>query len=340
MSSCGPSSRQSTIGRTKEPDTNLFDDLCQGVDDATVDKRLRWFDEGARTLRMVAGRLGIADGLPTHEEYYACPCCLVAYNRAAVTARVLTEEHVPPRSLGGRGLLLTCAGCNSNAGTKFDAHATRRLDAEAFMSGQVNGPVLPATFRVDGIPLRCTAQWTEGGLQLFGVPRQNNPEIQEAHFQALDAYVESGNPNPDTSFTVHTHFNGERARLSWIRSAYLVAFAALGWSYIFRSVMEPARQQLKQPDAEIIPMHILRGPIASAGERRILSVSEPDELRCILVMVSGHTVFLPGIFRPLSFGQLANAFSYRCDADGKLRVVLNGKELPWPRWPTYFLDGP
>ena len=155
-------------------------------------------------LRLVAGRLGMGDKLPANEEFYACPCCLTAYNRPAVIAGVLTEEHVPPQGLGGQGLVLTCVKCNSNSGTSFDAHAAGRLDAEDFARGRVSGRVLRATFHVDGIPLRGTAQWTEGGLQLFGVPKQNDPKVQAVHFQALDAYVEGGNPNP-TSPLPSTH---------------------------------------------------------------------------------------------------------------------------------------
>jgi HNH endonuclease len=322
------------------PTTKLLEGTCRGEDDVAVDKRLRWFDEGAQMLRAVAGRFGIADELPANQEYYACPCCLVAYNRQAVFAGVLTEEHVPPERLGGRGLVLTCVTCNSNAGSKFDAHAVRRLEAETFARGEANGPVLPATFHVDGIPLRGTAQWTEDGLQVFGVPRQNDPKVQAAHFEALDAHVESANPKPDASFTIHTHFNEMRARLSWIRSAYLVAFAALGWSYIFRGVMEPIRNQLKQPDAQIIPAHILRSRAPSPVERRILLVHEPEELRCLAVVLGEYTVFLPGIFRPLDLEQLADAFGRRRDGHGRLQMIFSGKEVPWPRWPTYLLDRP
>jgi hypothetical protein len=305
-----------------------------------VDRRLRWFDEGAPMLRLVAGRLGMGDKRPANEEHYACPCCLTAYNRPAVIAGVLTEEHVPPQGLGGRGLVLTCVKCNSNSGASFDVHAVSRLDAEDFARGRVSGRVLRAMFHVDGIPLRGTAQWTEGGLQLFGVPKQNDPKVQAAHFQTLDAYAEGGNPNPNVSFTIHTRFDEARARLSWIRSAYLASFAALGWSYIFREVMDPFRDQLKQPDAQIIPTYILRNPAASQAERRMLLVDQPDELRCVAVMLGEHTVFLPGIVRPLTCDQLAEVFGSRREADDKLHVNVNSKEMPWPQWPTYFLDRP
>jgi hypothetical protein len=121
-----------------------------------VDKRLRWFDEGAPMLRLVLGRLGLGDELPAGRDYYACPCCLVGYPREAVRAGILTEEHVPPQGLGGRGLLLTCVACNSNSGTNFDAHAVRRSDADNFVRGRVDGRVLPMTSYAD--EFRCAAQ--------------------------------------------------------------------------------------------------------------------------------------------------------------------------------------
>ena len=306
----------------------------------TVDKRLRWFDEGASMLRLVAGRLNIGDQLPDHEEYYACPCCLVAYNRAAVIAGVLTEEHVPPEGVGGRGLLLTCKNCNNSSGKEFDSHAVTRLDADDFTRGRVNGRTLPVTSYAAGIPLRGTAQWTEDGIQIFGVPRQNNPKEQAAHLAALDVYVESRDPRPNHSFTIRTRYSETRARISWIRSAYLAAFAALGWSYIFQSVMEPYRRQMAEPDEEVVPTYILRDVDAPSDLRRILIVTEPDDLRSVAVVMGEHTVFLPGIpmLRPQTCVQLVSACKSRADIDQNIKVNLSGKVIPWPRWPTYLLD--
>ncbi|WP_433051172.1 hypothetical protein [Dactylosporangium sp. CS-033363] len=312
-----------------------------GKRSTSTEKRLRWFDDGAPMLRLVANRLGIGDWLPIHEEYYACPCCLMAYNRAAVFAGVLTEEHVPAAVVGGRGLLLTCKNCNSNAGRDFDAHAGTRLQADDFARGKVTDRTLPATSYVDGIPLRGTVRMTRDGIQMFGVPKQNDPKTMAAHFAALDAYAQSG-ITPNHSFTVHTRYDEKRARYSWIRSAYLAAFAALGWSYIFQDVMEPYREQLKQPDTQLVPTYIGNDRSASSSLRRILLVTEPDDLRCVAVNLGTHTIFLPGIppWRPQTCDELVQAFSrYRGD-DERLNGEISGKEVSWPRWPTYLLDRP
>ncbi|MDQ1631547.1 MAG: hypothetical protein QOC80_1519 [Frankiaceae bacterium] len=176
-------------------------------------------------LRLVTGRRGMTDQLPEYEEYYACPCCLVACNRAAVFAGILTEEHVPPEGVGGRRLLLTCKNCNNGAGSDFDAHAVTRLDADDFARGRVTGRTLPVPSYADGIPLRGTAQRMDGGIQIFGVPKQNNEKDLVAHVAALDAYVESGDPRPNHSFTIHTRYSEARARISWIR----VALPSVRW---------------------------------------------------------------------------------------------------------------
>lgn len=93
-----------------------------------MDKRLYWFDEGASTLRLVLERQGRGHQLPSVDDYYACPCCLGVYPRAAVAARALTIEDVPPKVLGGHPMLLTCVQCNSSSGTNFDAHAATKGD--------------------------------------------------------------------------------------------------------------------------------------------------------------------------------------------------------------------
>jgi len=82
-----------------------------------VEKRSRWFDEGSSTLRLILEAQGRGHKLPPTGSYYACPCCLVAYPRAAVTDKVLTIEDVPPKVLGGRPMLLTCVECNNRPET-------------------------------------------------------------------------------------------------------------------------------------------------------------------------------------------------------------------------------
>lgn len=303
--------------------------------------RLRWFDDGAPVLRHVLTKLGHLEALPETEEYYACPCCLVAYERSAVVEGILTDEHVPPKKLGGRAMALTCKPCNNEAGHEFDAHAVQRSRANDFMQRKPVERPWPATMTAGGIKLRGTAQWRDDGVvQLFGVPKQNDPVVQAAHFAALDGFVDKEDPSPDMSFTVHLDYDEARARYSWIRSAYLAAFAGLGYSYIFRHVMQPIRDQLARTNDNILPTYLFTDHRMPSTERRMLLVDDPDDLRCVAVMMGPHMVVLPGLFRPQTFEELAEAFKAYRDGGNRITVNLNGKEVPWPTWPTYLLDRP
>lgn len=303
-----------------------------------MNRRLRWFDEGAPKLRLVLDRLGLAGRLPDNEDYYACPCCLTCYPRDAVAAGYLTEEHVPPKRLGGRGMLLTCAACNNSSGTYFDGHAAIRSDADDFARGRSTGRKLPVTSYLDGIPLRGTIEQTKEGIRILDVPKQNDPKKLAAYGVALNANIGSGNQRPNFSFTVHTYFDETRARISWIRSGYLAAFAALGYGYTIRDVMAPVRQQLQCPGDEILPSYSFRDLNASPTRRRVLVVDAPAELACVAVMMGEHTVFLPGVFNTKTFDDLVEVLARRTEADGRLAVQISGKEIPWPNRATYFLD--
>jgi hypothetical protein len=282
--------------------------------------------------------LGWARDLPDGGGYYACPCCLQPFTRAAAETGVLTLEDVPPKELGGKPMLLTCKNCNNRAGHSFDAHAVTRARSDDFARGRAGGD-LPVTAYADGIPLRGTATWTEEGLRIVGVDKQNDDRELAKHIEALAGFANLRDRQPNFSFTVRTRFDEPRARYSWIRSAYLAAFAGLGWTYILRHALRPVRAQLANPEAEVLPTYVFRDPEGVATSRRILVVTEPSELRCVAVMIGEHGVFLPGLSDPLTMDELGRAFTQRCREDGRLTVRLQGKLVPWPSRATYLMDG-
>ena len=85
-----------------------------------------------------------------------------------------------------------------------------------------------------------------------------------------------------------------RARLSWVRAAYLAAFAALGWRYICMPYLAPLRTQLADQDAMLFPSVALFDPGAAPESRDLVVVQEPHELRSLAVVLGRYTVFCPG----------------------------------------------
>jgi L-fucose isomerase-like protein len=69
-----------------------------------------------------------------------CPICCSPFTVEALNDRRLSVEHVPPQSVGGRELLLTCTACNNTAGTKLDASAKMKEEVRLAMAGRAARP--------------------------------------------------------------------------------------------------------------------------------------------------------------------------------------------------------
>ncbi|SRR6266487_863343 len=117
-------------------------------------KHVEWFHTGARALRALARERGFEDAFPTGEEWYLCPLCLdVMLTVEELGTKELTVEHVPPKVLGGRELVLTCKTCNNRAGSKFDAEADKQQRLSQLVSGQSEQPET-AALTIGGITTR------------------------------------------------------------------------------------------------------------------------------------------------------------------------------------------
>lgn len=73
-----------------------------------------WFRRGMDALQRVAMSPPVA---------YLCPLCfsLVTPEQLAANNTIISVEHVPPGSIGGKPMCLTCKPCNNWAGTYLDS---------------------------------------------------------------------------------------------------------------------------------------------------------------------------------------------------------------------------
>lgn len=301
-----------------------------------MDKREKWFIEGAPLFRRALEQIGLADRLPSADPHYACPCCLVAYPEA-IASQVLTIEHVPPDALGGKGMLLTCKRCNNEAGRHFDAHAIKRAEVHNLLLGRGTNRPVRAVFLADGIPVRGEVQSSGSGWFMQGVPKQNDPTITEAHERALREASERGEA-PQFKFTITERFAPHQADVSWIRSAYLAAFAALGWRYILQAALDPVRELLKSDLPTDFPLIIGFNPQMDSSARAVMIVDEPESLSSVHVVIGHYSVFLPDPWGTLTLQELAESLAASRDSEGKVTCTLNGLTAPWPTKPLYLLD--
>jgi hypothetical protein len=193
----------------------------------------------------------------------------------------------------------------------------------------------PARFQVGDATVNLDYYFGEGGFLIIGDPKRNHPESQARFEEELRKRLEAA-PNGDLSFTVTPLKIGHEAqldRVGWLRSAYLVAFAALGYRYIFSRRLEIVRRQLRAPGDAIIDCFSVVLPQAKKDERRFIFVEKPAHLRSLLLQMGRRLVFLPwlddGLYEALSEDQKKG---------GDFLAQIHGDFLPWPKEPRHLID--
>lgn len=195
-------------------------------------RKRRWFDLGAESFARV--RPGLYEN-PT----YPCPICLTPFTIEALAQKQLSTEHVPPESLGGRELLLTCRSCNNSSGTKLDAHAKIKEEVQLALAG-----TLEHTHRVRamfGDVVLNAELHTSGGKYSLQVPTKiNKPGTTDT----LQRVAQMG-----AQLTVeHARYADLGAKISWFRSGYLALFAVTGYELALNPAFEIVRKQILECD--------------------------------------------------------------------------------------------
>lgn len=259
------------------------------------------------------------------------------FTRNALDAGLLTTEHVPPKSLGGRRLVLTCQSCNSRAGTEVDSQMLHLEQVYDFAQGTMTRPAR-ARLEIGGETLNVELLATGNGIQLVALPRTNDPRRQatvEAEWERLARDRQW--PGYEFRITSYERVRYRAALVGWLRAAYLVAFAALGYHYILRPELQIVRTQLTDTTTEVLRVFSITVPAAPRGERRLLLVERPPWLRSLCVQMGRYAVFLPGLSATTG---LYERLARQSGRNQHAELELAGKLVPWPTKPELALDFP
>jgi hypothetical protein len=231
-------------------------------------------------------------------DLFACPVCLRLFDREALEAREVTEEHVVPGSLGGRMVTLTCRKCNCTAGSRLESQLVRRLEREDFLAGLTTSPVLGRVLIGEGEIVGAVYRYPDR-IELHGMPQITSPQRYAAAVSILRSGVVPG----DISLRLRSEYKGLSSWVAVLRMGYLLAFCYFGYEYVLHPSVQQVREQILRPQDQVIPSRA----VCSLGEapqaRSILGLLyEPNELRCFFAVLRLKSavvkylgVALPGI---------------------------------------------
>jgi hypothetical protein len=268
-------------------------------------------------------------------ELFVCPICDNIFTRADLDAGRLTLEDVPPKSMGGKPIALTCKKCNNTSGSTLDAAMRAREDLRSLYPALFRGIGTfagPAQLSVDGVSVNAELDARGRTFSVVVYEAHNDPAVVRErieHMQERSAAGQSGSIKRQV--TPRKRFHIRRSKIGDLRVAYLAAFAGYGYRYAYDPRLESVRLQLQQPEEEIVQHAWLLEPSNSSSEPMFLGLSRP--VPGLAVRLGLVTVLLPWFSSPDDFYGAIDA-SY--DADRRLEI--EGEWLGWPRGMEMHLD--
>ncbi|WP_406645795.1 hypothetical protein QEZ52_17670 [Aliisedimentitalea scapharcae] len=196
------------------------------------------FNAGSRAIEC----LGINDG-----KYY-CPICGEGFTLEAgllnrkPNTNWLTEEDVPPKSVGGKVVILTCRLCNNSAGHNYEFDLVRRrnmVEQAKCLVGQQDGEFGHVIFKVGGLSLNANLS-RRNGITHFDISDKNNLSHLEVSKDTLSEFQDG-----DTlSISPPKGYQKENIEKADLKSAFLAVAAKFGYSIAFDSRMIPLRKAI------------------------------------------------------------------------------------------------
>jgi hypothetical protein len=280
----------------------------------------------AKKERWVREAVAITDAITKDGAgRYLCPLCLDWFS----DLDDLSVEHAPPKSLGGRAMAVTCRHCNSRGGHTVDAELRQAETLYEFGSRSMTKP-MRATAHYGDVEQRSEIIFGPEGLSIGGVAKQNHPDTAAAVTKALRAAA--GDKDFSMTLSLRTP-DFRKAAVGWLRAAYLIAFGSLGYLYVLLDELDPVREQIRDPDAEILNRYCVTTSSA-ADERRLVLVGEPPGLASVAVLAGNRAILLPSPTSPGTYDRLVALETWPPFGE----QTLSGKIMQWPGQPVYALD--
>ena len=259
------------------------------------------FDKFSKNLQNICTTLKIELEDKFQKGAYICPLSFKIHTKEGLSNEYedqLTVEHIPPESLNGKGLCLTNRILNSKSGHSLDLAMQNHIQLREFNEGV---SVLKTKVYLDNVVMDGNLDFTIKDKPLFKFTyksrHQGNGRVEEKILSKEKVNLKMTIPRDNRNTSV-----------SFLRTAYLYAFANLGYSLLFgvtkitNQNFDLIRQQIINPEDIIIKDIVVLNRNLDDLPLGLSIVYEPKEFRSLLVVFEIKTdsknwryaVFLPG----------------------------------------------
>lgn len=274
-----------------------------------------------------------------NEQLYSCPICGKEYPEESANNGELTLEDVPPRSMGGRGLLLTCKNCNSQAGHKIDFYFKNQQVLQGFAQ-TLTGNNAPGSEKTSGIILinderfPVNIQQKDEYTEIKIIEKANNP----SKVDKLKNYLVSLSTNNNwdgAEFKIDktVKLDSRLLKIAYLKSGFLLVTAMLGYTYAFDKRLSIVREQISNPEKDLLgtSFWIVSSKDQPFPRRCMILISNP--LPLFLITFDNSAVILPSLSSPTDLYEILKR-----ESEKEQIVSFTGKRCEWPKKALMVLD--
>lgn len=184
----------------------------------------------------------------SNDGLFLCPIC---FNRFSF--EMLSREHVPPQSLGGKKIVFTCLKCNNTAGHTIEGHLKSALEYFKNKHFPYGSEVhVKIDFGQKTSFKGTVKRKSEDKFEIFVNERRNNPKVIEDFNKKIKTGADKIVINPITRQKILD----TKVIISLIKTAYLQLFWRFGYIPIYDSYFQPLREQIMDPNKIIYPLEL------------------------------------------------------------------------------------
>ena len=263
------------------------------------------------------------------EDFY-CPICGNGFSEQDLENKKLTLEHIPPKAQGGKGIALTCVGCNTTAGRTVDIAATTRNHLEGISSLFSQEGSFSTRVRVDfgqdnieAVNYELSVK--DGAVRFYPVKNANRPDYASNMKELIKQTNRTPNEKRNAwNMSTRKRYNPWHAKVGDLRSAFLVCFAMFGYNFAFDAALEPVRNQIQNYDERIIDYFFISLDSEIEPNFSLEIVTSP--FSAIFCQLQNFGIFLPWIGSPKNF---YNSLEENSKKNERLNFTFT--PISWPK---------
>lgn len=185
------------------------------------------------------------------EGDYICPLCLQSFSVSDIGTEIITLEHVPQKSLGGKAIALTCKNCNNDSGTSIDSNLYHFLQQVEFRE-QIMGASQKGRADSTHGTIQSTLECKENEMVLKISAKNNDSRIKnylDKLFKKNEVFVFKGSK---------IKYNSRNVSAAILKNAYIILFTYIGYPVICNKKYNILRDFIKNPDGFFLPEPLWR----------------------------------------------------------------------------------